>query len=117
MADDGTHIVCPDCGATNRIAAGKDARDGKCGKCGEALFAGPAHADAALFDKQTTQSDVPGRRRLLGRLVRPVPRDGADLRAGVARARAEIPVPQGGHRGRIPRSPRATASAASRISW
>ena len=59
MADDGTHIVCPDCGATNRIAAGKDARDGKCGKCGEALFAGPAHADAALFEKQTTKSDVP----------------------------------------------------------
>ena len=59
MAEEATHIVCPDCGATNRIAAGKDARDGKCGKCGEALFAGPAHADAALFDKQTTRSDVP----------------------------------------------------------
>ena len=59
MAEDGTHIVCPDCGATNRVVAGKDARDGKCGKCGEALFAGPAHADAALFDKQTTRSDIP----------------------------------------------------------
>ena len=56
---DATHIVCPNCAATNRIVAGKNARDGRCGKCGEALFAGPAHATAAQFEKQTTASDVP----------------------------------------------------------
>jgi thioredoxin 2 len=56
---DGTHIVCPNCASTNRIPAGKDARNANCGKCGEALFAGPAPVDGAAFDKQTTRSDVP----------------------------------------------------------
>lgn len=59
MAGDGTHIVCPSCAATNRVGTGKDAGAGKCGKCGAALFSGPAHANAAQFDKQITRSDVP----------------------------------------------------------
>lgn len=54
------HIVCPDCGGTNRVPAGKDARAAKCGRCGHALFSGhPASADAAQFDKQISKSDVP----------------------------------------------------------
>jgi thioredoxin 2 len=54
------HIVCPNCGGTNRVPETRDAREAKCGKCGEALFTGePIPADAALFDKQTQKSDVP----------------------------------------------------------
>lgn len=54
------HIVCPHCGGTNRVPAGRDARAAKCGRCGEALFSGhPASADGALFDKQISKSDVP----------------------------------------------------------
>lgn len=54
------HIVCPNCGGTNRVPTGKDAREAKCGRCGEALFSGhPALANAAQFEKQITRSDVP----------------------------------------------------------
>ena len=57
---DGTHIVCPNCGGTNRVPADKDARAAKCGKCGEPLFSGvPTPADQVLFDRQTNKSDVP----------------------------------------------------------
>jgi len=60
MATDGKHIVCPHCAATNRVAAGKDARAGTCGKCGKPLFDGQPHGvDAARFDRQVTKSDVP----------------------------------------------------------
>ena len=60
MAEDGIHIVCPSCGSTNRIAAGKPLIDGKCGKCHEPLFDGqPAPVDAATFDRHITRSDVP----------------------------------------------------------
>ena len=75
----------PDCGGTNRVAAGKDAREAKCGKCGEALFHGaPVAADAAAFDKQITEVRRAGGGRFLGRLVRAVPHHGADLRAACA---------------------------------
>jgi thioredoxin 2 len=54
------HIVCAACGSTNRVPQGKDAREAKCGKCGAMLFSGhPANVDARVFDKQTTNSDVP----------------------------------------------------------
>lgn len=60
MSENDKHIVCPACGGTNRVPAGKDAREARCGRCGEALFSGhPAQADAAQFDKQITRSDVP----------------------------------------------------------
>ena len=60
MSEAGTHIVCANRGGTNRVPAGKDARDAKCGRCGTALFSGhPASADAAQFDKQIARSDVP----------------------------------------------------------
>lgn len=54
------HIVCPECGSTNRVPAARDAREARCGKCSEALFSGhPAQADAAQFEKQIARSDVP----------------------------------------------------------
>jgi thioredoxin 2 len=60
MSEASRHIICPNCGGTNRVPVGRDARRGKCGRCGRALFSGePAAADAALFDKQVSRSDVP----------------------------------------------------------
>ncbi|MHB1104618.1 MAG: thioredoxin TrxC [Devosia sp.] len=60
MSETGNHIVCPNCGGTNRVPAGKDAREAKCGRCGQALFSGrPAAANAMQFDKQISRSDVP----------------------------------------------------------
>lgn len=54
------NIVCPHCGATNRVPLNQDARQGKCGKCHLKLFVGkPADATTALFEKQITRSDIP----------------------------------------------------------
>ena len=53
-------IVCPGCGAVNRVPADKPAGAGKCGKCGNALFSGkPLDADAEMFARQTGRSDIP----------------------------------------------------------
>ncbi len=35
-----TQFVCPHCGATNRIAAGRDSRQAKCGQCHEPILTG-----------------------------------------------------------------------------
>lgn len=59
MSNAATHIVCPTCSGINRVPEGKDASAAKCGKCGAALFAGPAHATTAQFDRQIEKSDVP----------------------------------------------------------
>ncbi|MCW5714034.1 MAG: thioredoxin TrxC [Bauldia sp.] len=60
MSDDGTHIVCPHCGGVNRIAAGRDAGEGKCGKCHNPLFTGqPVNVDAAAFDRHVLRNDIP----------------------------------------------------------
>lgn len=54
------HVVCTQCGATNRIAAGHSAEGGKCGKCGAALFDGhPADLAGAMLEKQIARSDIP----------------------------------------------------------
>ena len=42
--------VCPDCGAVNRAAEGKDASAAKCGRCHKALFSGqPTDVDGKAF--------------------------------------------------------------------
>src|ERR1700722_18032665 len=35
-----SQFVCPNCGAANRIAEGRDARQAKCGKCHEPVLTG-----------------------------------------------------------------------------
>lgn len=53
-------IVCPACGTINRVPADRPAGAGKCGKCGNVLFSGkPLDADAAMFERQTSRSDIP----------------------------------------------------------
>lgn len=60
MSDDGTHIVCPHCGAVNRIAAERDPREAKCGRCKRKLFDGaPVNVDAAAFDRHVLRNDIP----------------------------------------------------------
>ncbi|UJW85024.1 thioredoxin TrxC [Devosia sp. SL43] len=55
-----TYVVCSHCGATNRIAEGRDLASGKCGKCGRPLFDGqPANVSAAVLEKQIANSDIP----------------------------------------------------------
>lgn len=57
---DNRQIVCPGCGAVNRVPMDKPAGAGKCGKCGDALFNGrPPDADADMFARQTGRSDIP----------------------------------------------------------
>lgn len=60
MSQDGIYVVCTQCGGTNRVPPGKDARAAKCGRCGTALFSGhPAPVVAAQFEKQIARSDIP----------------------------------------------------------
>jgi thioredoxin 2 len=54
------HIVCPRCGATNRLPDNKPAREGRCGACHQALFEGhPVAVDAAAFQKHRVANDIP----------------------------------------------------------
>jgi thioredoxin 2 len=54
------HLVCPHCGAINRIPAGKPAGQAKCGACKRPLFDGhPAAATTASFDKHLRSDGVP----------------------------------------------------------
>ncbi len=53
-------IVCPSCGAINRIPPGKDPLKARCGKCGGKLFNGkPVEVNDALFAKMVTKTSIP----------------------------------------------------------
>ena len=54
------HIVCPQCGAVNRIPENRLADNPKCGKCRQPLFTGHAiELDAAGFNKHISRNDIP----------------------------------------------------------
>jgi thioredoxin 2 len=54
------HVVCPQCGAVNRLPAERLGAAGKCGRCKSLLFTGqPLAVDQAAFQKQLSRSDVP----------------------------------------------------------
>lgn len=54
------HIVCPHCGAINRIPADRLADTPKCGKCHEALFNGhPLALNGSNFQRHLTRNDIP----------------------------------------------------------
>lgn len=54
------HIVCPHCGATNRVPAERLAEDPKCGKCHHPLFTGrPAELTDQGFTKAIGRNDIP----------------------------------------------------------
>ncbi len=57
---DTKHIVCPHCGAINRIPADRSATVAQCGSCKSKLFAGePQAVDAAAFDRHVGKGDLP----------------------------------------------------------
>jgi len=57
---DNYHVVCPDCGAANRLPREKKAATGKCGKCGGRLFDGhPVALDSRSFPRHVESNDIP----------------------------------------------------------
>jgi thioredoxin 2 len=53
-------LVCPDCGAVNRVPDERLAEQPKCGKCGAALLPGkPVDLGAANFSKFVSRSGLP----------------------------------------------------------
>ena len=60
MPDLARHVVCPSCGALNRVPASQPALQAKCGKCHLLLFTGkPVAADEAAFERHITRNDIP----------------------------------------------------------
>jgi thioredoxin 2 len=54
------HIVCPHCGAINRIPAVRLTDAPRCGKCHEALFTGhPLALDGSNFQRHLARNDIP----------------------------------------------------------
>ena len=60
MNGSSNNVVCPSCGAINRIPSDRPARQAKCGSCHHPLFTGtPVIADAAKFERNLTRNDIP----------------------------------------------------------
>ena len=54
------HVVCPQCGATNRVPESRLAEAPACGRCKAPLFNGhPIDLDASSFERQLEHSDLP----------------------------------------------------------
>jgi thioredoxin 2 len=54
------HIVCPHCGAVNRVGAERLSEGAKCGKCKRALFTShPIELSAASFQRHIQRNDIP----------------------------------------------------------
>ncbi len=54
------HIVCPKCGATNRIPDNRLLDKPICGKCNNAVFSGEAfELNTADFNKHISRNDIP----------------------------------------------------------
>jgi thioredoxin 2 len=54
------HVVCPSCGAVNRVPAQRLAQQPVCGKCAQPLFSGqPLELDPEGFERHLKRNDVP----------------------------------------------------------
>jgi thioredoxin 2 len=54
------HVVCPHCGQTNKLPAGKDPLSARCGACHNALFdSHPVSVDRSRFEKHKRDDDLP----------------------------------------------------------
>ena len=57
---DAKQIVCPSCGAINRVRADKPAGEANCGKCHVSLFHGlPVDLSEAVFTRFLKKNDIP----------------------------------------------------------
>ena len=57
---DRPHIVCPHCGAVNRVPRGTPGRAARCGGCHAQLFDGhPVEVDDAGFERHVRDNDIP----------------------------------------------------------
>ena len=57
---DARQIVCPSCGALNRVPADKPAEKAKCGRCGGMLFSGqPVNITDANFARMVGKNSIP----------------------------------------------------------
>ncbi|RLB70817.1 MAG: thiol reductase thioredoxin [Deltaproteobacteria bacterium] len=53
-------IVCPQCGAVNRVPENRLVAHPKCGKCGQLLFSGkPLELSQSTFQKHLQKNDIP----------------------------------------------------------
>jgi thioredoxin 2 len=60
MSDESTQLVCPACGAVNRLPLTRIAQRPNCGKCHGRLFTGqPLVLDARAFARRTDHEDIP----------------------------------------------------------
>lgn len=60
MSEGFQHIVCPACGALNRVPRNKAADAGKCGRCHEALFAQkPVDVSDVALDRHVRANEMP----------------------------------------------------------
>lgn len=58
--DSDVRVVCPNCGALNRLPRERMGQRPKCGRCKNALFgAKPAELTTAAFQQQISKSDIP----------------------------------------------------------
>jgi thioredoxin 2 len=58
--NDAPHIVCPNCGAVNRVPASKPASAARCGKCRAHLFEGhPVALSEMAFRRHLERDDIP----------------------------------------------------------
>ena len=58
--NDARHVVCPHCGAVNRVPGERLAEQPVCGKCAQALFSGqPVELDQAGFERHLARNDLP----------------------------------------------------------
>jgi len=56
---DPKHIVCPHCGAINRVPGDRQATAANCGTCKSKLFAAkPLAVNSAAFDRHTSKNDI-----------------------------------------------------------
>lgn len=54
------HLVCPHCGAVNRLPRARLADGGKCGSCRRRLFEGrPVAVDGAGLERHVARNEVP----------------------------------------------------------
>jgi thioredoxin 2 len=57
---DPVHLVCPQCGAINRIPPQHQLQAAKCGKCHQSLFSGkPLELSERTFDRHLSRSEIP----------------------------------------------------------